>query len=63
MTEQEPKTEIKTFTQEDIDKLNQEHANAMKELETRLKGEAERKIDGAVKKTRAEMEEAAKKGF
>lgn len=61
MEEQGKQTETKTFTQEDIDKLNQEHANALKELEIRLKGEAERKIDGAIKKTRAEIEEAAKK--
>lgn len=60
MTE-EKSTEVKTFTQEDIDKLNAEHANALKELETRLKGEQERKIDSAIKKTRAEIEEAARK--
>lgn len=57
MTEQEPKT----FTQADIDKLNEEHANALKELETRLKGEQDRKVDAAIKKTKAEIEEAAKK--
>lgn len=59
MTEEENKEP--TFTQADIDKINEEHANALKELETRLKGEAERKVDGAIKKTRAEMEEQAKK--
>ena len=57
MTEQEPKT----FTQEDIDKINEEHANALKELETRLKGEQARKVDAAIQKTKAEIEEAAKK--
>ena len=57
----EENQDVKTFTQEDIDKLNAEHANALKELETRLKGEQERKIDSAIKKTRAEIEEAAKK--
>lgn len=57
MTEPEPKT----FTQADIDKLNEEHANALKELETRLKGEQDRKVDAAIKKTKAEIEEAAKK--
>ena len=52
---------VKTFTQADIDKLNEEHANALKELETRLKGEQDRKVDAAIKKTKAEIEEAAKK--
>lgn len=52
---------VKTFTQADIDKLNEEHANALKELETRLKGEQERKVDAAIKKTKAEIEEAARK--
>ena len=62
MTEQETTTqETTTFTQADIDKLNAEHQEAMKELETRLKGETERKIDGAIKKTKAEMEEQAKR--
>ena len=56
----EEQTEVKTFTQEDIDKLNQDHANALKELETRLKGETERKVDGAIKKTKAELEEKAR---
>ena len=57
----EETTEVKTFTQEDIDKLNEEHANALKELETRLKGETERKVDGAIKKTKAELEEQIKR--
>ena len=55
MTEQETTTTETTFTQADIDKLNAEHQEAMKELETRLKGETERKVDGAIKKTKAEM--------
>ena len=53
--------DAKTFTQEDIDKLNEEHAQALKDLETRLKGETERKVDSAIKKTKAEIEEATKK--
>ena len=57
MTEEEPKT----FTQADIDKLNEEHANALIELETRLKGEQDRKVDAAIKKTKAEIEEVARK--
>lgn len=61
MTEQDNQTTIKTFSQEDIDKLNADHASALKELETRLKGEQDRKVDAAIKKTRAEIEEAAKK--
>lgn len=61
MTEQVKQPEIKTFTQEDIDKINADHANALKELETRLKGEQDRKVDAAIKKTKAEIEEAAKK--
>lgn len=61
MTEEEKQTDVTTFTQEDIDKINAEHQTAMKELEERLKNESERKIDGAIKKTRAEMEEQAKK--
>ena len=48
--------DAKTFTQEDIDKLNEEHAQALKDLETRLKGETERKVDSAIKKTKAEIE-------
>lgn len=57
----EENQDVKTFTQADIDKLNEEHANALKELETRLKGEQDRKVDAAIKKTKAEIEEAAKK--
>lgn len=60
MTEEEQKQET-TFTQADIDKMNEDHAKAMKELEERLKSETERKVDGAIKKTKAEMEEQAKK--
>lgn len=59
MTEENQST--KTFTQEDIDKLNAEHANALKELETRLKGEQARKVDAAIKETKAKLEEEAKK--
>ena len=57
----EENQDVKTFTQADIDKLNEEHANALKELETRLKGEQDRKVDAAIKKTKAEIEEAARK--
>lgn len=60
MTEQEEQ-KVTTFTQEDIDKINAEHQEALKELEARLKSETERKVDGAIKKTKAEMEEQAKK--
>lgn len=54
-------TKENQFTQADVDKLNEEHANALKELETRLKGEQDRKVDAAIKKTKAEIEEAARK--
>lgn len=57
----EENQDVKTFTQADIDKLNEEHANALKELETRLKGEQDRKVDAAIKKTKAEIEEQARK--
>ena len=61
----EENQDVKTFTQADIDKLNEEHANAVKELETRLKGEHDRKVDAAIKKTKAEtkaeIEEQARK--
>lgn len=60
MTEQEQQQET-TFTQADIDKINAEHENALKELETRLKGEQDRKVDAAIKKTKAEIEEQAKR--
>lgn len=60
MTEEQPKEET-TFTQADIDKLNEEHAKALQDLEERLKNETERKVDGAIKRTKAEMEEQAKR--
>ena len=53
--------DVKTFTQEDIDKINEDHAKALKDLEARLKGEQDRKVDAAIKKTKAEIEEAARK--
>lgn len=62
MTEQVQETTQETkFTQADIDKLNAEHQEAMKELEARLKSETERKVDGAIKKTKAELEEQVKR--
>lgn len=60
MTEEQSKEET-TFTQADIDKLNEEHAKALQDLEERLKNETERKVDGAIKRTKAEMEEQAKR--
>lgn len=54
-------SEDKTFTQEQIDELNAKHAQELKDLEARLKGETDRKVDAAIKKTKTEIEEAAKK--
>ena len=53
--------DAKTFTQEHIDELNAKHAQELKDLEARLKGETDRKVDAAIKKTKTEIEEATKK--
>lgn len=61
MTEQETTTTETTFTQADIDNLKAEHEKAIKDLSERYKHEIDRKVDGAIKKTKAEMEEQAKR--
>lgn len=51
--------EEKTFTQADIDNLEAKHKEELTELAERLKSEHKRKLDGALKELRADLEKKA----
>ncbi len=50
----------KTFTQADLDALSAKHAEEISKLKESHKGELDRKIESAVNKVKAEIEEKAK---